>query len=181
MDATYPVRRTAVLALLFAVLAASLAAGAGTSPVSVPQDTTLMTIKYGNDDTEAKLKPEEQVAFLFVYGIWNLEDRCLSDSEVARLCTIEELVKGVSNQGGEMIGLTVDPNLDTNYSYDIAIVGDSCMVRALPRVAGLGAFGMAGSLRRGGGTFYYNPTGADLIRGTVRLTEYGYEGSGFGR
>jgi hypothetical protein len=180
MTTTRAVRTTVILALVLAVGGAALAAGAGKSPVSVPPDTKLMTIKYG-DDTEAKLKSEEQVAFLIVYGIWNLEDACLDESGAGRLCTLEELARGVRTQGGGTIGLKVDPGLDTNYTYDVTIVGDSCMIRAVPRVAGLGAFGMAGSLLRGGSNFYYNPKGPDLVAGTVKLTEYGYEGNGFRR
>jgi hypothetical protein len=45
----------------------------------------------------------------------------------------------------------------------------------------LGAFGLCGSLTRSIGNFYYNPSGPDLVRGTVKLTEYGFEGQGFRR
>ncbi len=174
-------RLTVIAGLLLVVLAAGRAVGAGKSPVTVPEGTTIITVKYGDDGTEAPLKPEEQVAFLFVYGIWGLEGECMEDPEVGRLCQIAELVKGMKGQGGRIIGLSLDPRKDTNYNYDMTIVGADCLIRAVPRIAGLGAFGLAGSPRRGIGNFYYNPAGPDLVRGTVKLTEYGFDGSGFRR
>jgi hypothetical protein len=178
---THAGRTSTILALLFALFAISPVAGAGKSPITVPEGTALMSLKYGEEGTEAQLKPEEQVAFLLVYSLWGLEGDCFSESGVGRLCTIDELAKGVKTQGGEIIGLNVNPRLDTNYLYDIIIVGGNCIIRALPRIAGLGAFGLAGSAQRSAGTFYYNPKGADLTRGTVEFTEYGFEGKGFRR
>jgi hypothetical protein len=48
-------------------------------------------------------------------------------------------------------------------------------------VKGQGAFGPSGSLTRSIGNFSCNPTVPDLVRATVKLTEYGIEGQGFRR
>lgn len=149
------------------------------APVTVPQGTQI-TLKYGDDDTVAALKPAEQVAFLFVYGIWGLQGDCYDkDNGIGRLCTLPELVKGVTKDG-RTIGLKVDPAADANYTYDVTIVGGDCMIRAIPRTPGLGSFGMAGTPRRFSGNLYYNPKGADLSQ-AQKATEYGYNGDGFKR
>ena len=154
---------------------------ANQSPISVPPSVKNITIKYGEDDTPLKLKPAEQVAFLFVYGIWGREGNCLDkDMGIGRLCTMAELVSGVKTNAGGTIGLSEDPGRDTNYSYDIITIGGDCVIRAIPRSPGLGAFATVGSARRSSGNFYYNPKGADLMH-AVKLTEYGYEGKGFTR
>jgi hypothetical protein len=116
-----------------------------------------------------------------VYGIWGLEGNCFdNDMGVGRLCTLAELVKGVKAKSGKTLGLTVDPTQDTNYSYDVITIGGDCIIRAIPRDPGLGAFAMVGTARRSSGNFYYNPKGSDLMY-AVQLTEYGYEGTGFRR
>ena len=121
------------------------------------------------------------MAFLFVNGIWGLEGRALEkDTGLGRLCTLRELITGVKIAGGEVLGLSINPVKDTNYNYDIVIIGEDCLIRALPRVKGIGGFAMLGSPRRAIGTFYYSPDGADLTR-AVKVTEMGYGGDGFVR
>jgi len=173
-------RMIAILILLFAFPMFIQAQSAGKSPVSVPADLKNITVKYG-DDTPVTLKPAEKVAFLFVYGIWGLEGNCFdSDMGVGRLCTLAELVNGVKTKGGETLGLKVDPAQDTNYSYDVILIGGDCLIRAIPRSAGLAAFAMVGTARRSSGNFYYSSKGPDLTN-AIKLTEYGYEGRGFRR
>jgi len=170
-----------VLLIVCFALAFPFVAQAAPSPVSVPDGTKVGTLKYGDSETEVTLPAAEQVAFLFVYGIWGLEQDCLSkDSGVGRLCSIAELVKGVKAASGEIFGLTISPLKDTNYIYDAILIGGDCVIRAIPRGKGLSAFAMVGSANRSSGSFWYSPNSPDLLK-AVKLTEYGYEGSGFRR
>jgi hypothetical protein len=168
--------------LVFAgLLVAQVLSAQAKSQVVVPQGTTVSPVKFSDEQPAVDLKPAEQVAFLFVNGIWGLEGRSLEkDSGLARLCTLRELISGVKMPGGETLGLSVNPVKDANYNYDILIIGEDCVIRALPRVKGLGGFAMLGSPRRAIGSFYYNPDGADLVR-AVKVTEMGYGGDGFVR
>jgi hypothetical protein len=74
----------------------------------------------------------------------------------------------------------VNPVKDTNYNYEIMIIGDACMIRASPRVKGLVGFATLGTPRRSSGNFYYSPDGADMTH-AVKLIEMGFEGDGFRR
>ncbi len=139
-----------------------------------------MPPKYAEDQPPLDLKPEEQVAFLYVYGLWNLEQSCLdSSSGLGRLCTLGELIRGVQTPDGRVLGLSVTPVKDTNYLYEIMIIGGDCVIKAIPRVKGLGGFAVLGSPSRSLGSFYYSPS-ADMTQ-AVKLIELGYQGNGFVR
>jgi hypothetical protein len=169
-----------VLALLCLLLVSAAVAQAAPSPVFVPDGTRISELKYGDEETALTLQPGEQVAFLFVYGVWGLEQDCFSaDSGVGRFCTLAELVKGVKAPGGTL-GLAINPVKDTNYSYDLTIIGSDLVIRAIPRVRDLGAFAMTGSGRRSIGNFWYSPKSGDLTK-ALQITQYGYGGSGFRR
>jgi hypothetical protein len=158
----------------------SVAQAQNKSLVSVPAGTTVMPPKYAEDQPALDLKSEEQVAFLYVYGLWFLEQECLDESSGAgRLCTLGELISGVKTPDGRVLGLSVTPVKDTNYRYEIMIIGSDCVIQAVPRVKGLGGFATLGSPRRSSGNFYYS-TSADMTR-AVKLIEMGYEGKGFVR
>jgi hypothetical protein len=168
-----------VLAVLCLVLVLPAMANAGPSTVSVPDGTRVSELKYGDEEV-LTLQPAEQVAFLFVYGIWGLEQDCISaDMGVGRLCTLGELARGVKAASGGTLGLAINFVKDTNYNYDLFIIGSDLVIRAIPRVKGLGSFAMMGSGRRSSGNFWYSPS-ADLTK-AVQLTQYGYEGDGFRR
>ena len=170
-----------VLASLCLMLVLPAMAQAGPSTVSVPDGTKIAELKYGDQESVLTLQPGEQVAFLFVYGIWGLEQDCISaDTGLGRPCTLAELVKGVKSPGGGTLGLTVNPVKDTNYFYDVIVIGSDMVIRAIPRVRDLGAFAMMGSGKRFSGNLWYSPKSADLTK-AVQLTEYGYEGNGFKR
>jgi hypothetical protein len=158
----------------------SFAQAQNKSLVSVPAGTTVMPPKYAEDQPPLDLKPEEQVAFLYVYGLWFLEQDCLDkDMGLGRLCTLGELIRGVQTPGGRVLGLSVTPVKDTNYRYEILIIGSDCVIQAVPRIKGLGGFATLGSPRMSSGSFYYSP-GGDLTQ-AVKLIEMGYEGNGFRR
>ena len=174
-------RRLFIVFLASLIVAPSFAEETRRSPVSVPDGTTVSPVKFSDEEPAVTLKPGEQVAFLFVYGIWNLESQCLdADMGIGRLATLRELVAGVKTAGGGTFGLSVNPVKDTNYSYDVMLIGNTCVIRATPRVKGLGAFALVGSSKRIIGDFYYNPKGADLTK-AIKLSEMGYSGGGFVR
>ncbi len=150
--------------------------------VVVPAGTQLNTLKYNDTaGTVVQLKPAEQVAFLFVYGMQNLESNCLSTffGGPGRPCALDELVKGVHGKSG-IIGLNTDPAQDSNYQYKLEIIGQDCVIRAIPQHPGLGGFAYIGSPGGMHGNFYYNPTGADMTQAKA-LGEMGYSGKGFTR
>ena len=168
-----------VACLLFTI--SSFAQAQASLPVPVPAGTTVFPPKYAEDQPALELKPAEQVAFLYVYGLWFMEQDCLDkDSGVGRLCTLRELITGVKTPYDQVIGLSVNPVKDTNYNYEIMIIGDSCLIRAVPRVKGLVGFATLGSPRRSSGSLYYSPDGADMTR-AVMLIEMGFDGEGFRR
>jgi len=88
---------TAILGSLLLGPANSAARAVAGSGITVPAGTTVSTLKYGDTaGTVVHLKPEEQVAFLFVYGIEELESTCVSTffGGPGRLCSLSELVQG---------------------------------------------------------------------------------------
>lgn len=155
----------------------------GNGAVAVPAGTKVDTIRFSDEaQTEAHLSPAEQVAFLFVYGIWQAEEQCSSGrSGIGRFCSLPELVAGVTLKSGNSAGLTTDPSRDSNYRYSITNIGNYCIITALPARPNLGAFAVVGT----GGNFasadyYLNPAGTDLSR-AQKLSELGYSGRGFRR
>ena len=90
------------------------------------------------------------------------------------------MIAGVKTPGGQVIGPSVNPVKDTNYNYEIMIIGDACLIRAVPRVKGLVGFATLGTPRLSAGSFYYSPDGADMTR-AVKLIEMGFGGDGFRR
>ena len=166
--------------VLCLILVVPALAQAAPSTVSVPDGTRLAELKYGDQEAVLTLQPGEQVAFLFVYAIWGLEQDCISaDSGTGRLCTLGELIKGVKTPGGTL-GLSVNPVKDSNYSYDVILIGSDLLIRAFPRVRDLAAFAMMGSGRKFSGNLWYSPKSADLTK-AVQITQFGYEGNGFRR
>jgi hypothetical protein len=153
--------------------------------VTVPAGTKVSEIKYGDaNGTVVHFKPAEQVAFLFVYAIKDLEsNNCMNTffGGTGQPCTLSDLVKGVRNKQGQVFGLNTNPAEDTNYHYSVTIIGKDCIIKAIPRHPGLGGFAWVGSPGgMGNGDFYYNPNGADLAK-AKELGEIGYSGKGFKR
>ncbi len=152
------------------------------SGIGIPPGTSVDTLKYGDvSGPVVKLKPEEQVAFLFVSAITDLEGKCLNKffGGPGRLCSLADLVKGVRTNGG-ILGLSQDPIRDSNYHYSVTIVGQDCLILAVPRRAGLGGFAYVGSPGGMNGDTYFNPGGADMSQ-AKKLGEMGYSGQGFRR
>ena len=159
-----------------------VAASGQTTGVTLPSGTKVATLKDSGGKV-VNLKPAEQVAFVFVYGMKDLESTCGSTffGGPGRPCTMSELVNGLKTKNGQTIGLSKNPANDKNYQYTLTIIGKHCIVTAIPKVAGLGAFAWIGSAGgMGGDALYYTPGGADLSNATT-FSEMGYEGDGFKR
>ena len=74
-------------------------------------------------------------------------------------------------------GTTVSP-ID---SYELTIIGQDILIRAVPRVKGVGGFARIGPVKGfGGANFWYNPDGADMTK-AMKITEMGFSGNGFSR
>lgn len=156
------------------------AQSAGT-PVVIPTGTTVDAITLGDDQKKLVLKPEEQVAFLFVYDIWNLERDCVDkQSGLGRLCSAGDLVKGLKGKNGHIIGLTANPSQDANYRYGITIIGEDCIITASPKTPGFGGFAAIGTPDNDRSDFYFNPAGPNMAA-AQRVYSMGYEGNGFKR
>ena len=158
------------------------AQGGQASGLTVPAGTKISALKY-SDGGVVDLKPAEQVAFLLVYNIKDLESTCASTffGGPGRPCSMSELVSGIKTKNGQSVGLTINPAQDPKYRYTLTIIGKFRIITAIPKGPGLGAFawvGQPGGMGRGG--FYYNPDGADLAK-AKELGEMGYEGNGFKR
>jgi hypothetical protein len=164
-----------------AVLVGCAWAQGGQAPgLSIPAGTKISTLKY-SDGSVVNLKPAEQVAWLVVYTIKDLESTCASTffGGPGRPCLLSELLSGIKTKNGQPVGLTINPVQDAKYHYLLQIIGKSCIITATPKGPGLGAFawvGQPGNMASGG--FYYNPEGADLMK-AKELGEMGYEGNGF--
>jgi hypothetical protein len=156
------------------------AQGGQASGLTIPTGTKLSTLKY-SDGSVVNLKPAEQVAFLLVYTLKDLESTCASTffGGPGRPCLMSDLLSGIKTKNGQAVGLTVNPAQDTKYHYTLMIIGMSCIITAIPKGPGLGAFAWVGQPgAMGSGGFCYNPDGADLIK-AKELGEMGYEGNGF--
>jgi hypothetical protein len=172
----------AFLGLLLVFVLCGLAQGGQASGITVPPGTKLATLKY-SDGGVVNLKPAEQVAFLFVYGMKDLESTCGSTffGGPGRPCSMSELVDGLKTKNGQTIGLNQNPAQDLKYSYTLTIIGKHCVITAIPKGPGLGAFAWVGAPSgMGNGGFYYNPDGADLTK-AKDFGEMGYAGNGFKR
>jgi len=135
------------------------AAGVPASPILLPRGTRV-SVKY-EDGSEVKLKAEEQVAFVFLVSMEDLEGYCWSGAYLGRACSLDELIQGLRAKTGGTLGLSQNPNQDPNYRYELTISssGKRYQLEAVPRRAGLGGFLFVGEGDSEFGDFYYNPGG----------------------
>jgi hypothetical protein len=103
------------------------------------------------------LKHEEQIAFMFVGAIDELEHNC--GFYGAEPCTLEVLIRGPKpKDASSPVGkLKFDPNAtDPNYTYKVVLDDGDWKIWANPRKPGLGGIYIKKGLH--GGT-WYNPAG----------------------
>jgi hypothetical protein len=140
--------------------AGSGAAATGQEPATgpFPADATISVVK--SQGTALPLKRAEQIAFIFVESINDLEENC--GRHAAEPCTLDVLVSGPKwkddgSSWDERGKLKYDPNAtDQNYSYKVALKDGGWQIWANPRIPGLcGIYVDGGFISRR----YYNPAG----------------------
>ena len=134
------------------------------APASGPgatQAEVSITVK----DKPLQLQRDEQVAFMFVIAMSDLENECTQHA--GRGCTLDELASGgIPSKDRWQIGhLKFDPRTsDPNYTYTLNAGEKNWEVKATPQKPGLGGFYVVGS-----GMFpkvLYNPKGEASIAST---------------
>jgi hypothetical protein len=89
-----------------------------------------------NDGTNVPLKPEEQVAILFLGAIQQIENDCQS-SDAKRACSMAQMRTSDASHAQH---LKFDPATDPNYTYTVGINGAAWEARAIPKKPGLIGF-----------------------------------------
>ncbi len=141
--------------------APSHASGTGASGAGAPAATAGIAVPQGNQleikwkgGSPLKLKPPEEVAFIVLVSIDNLQDQCQLFFQ--KFCTLPELVKGMKTSQG-VIGLSVNPAQDKNYHYAVGISGKEFAISARPARPGVG--GWLWIQHEFGHDLYFNPQG----------------------
>ena len=81
--------------------------------------TTTAKVEVADGNGPVALKPEEQIAIMFLNGIQLIESDC--QRSLQRACTLDQLVAGpVAPDGTHLRRLKFDPKSDTNYTYTVA-------------------------------------------------------------
>lgn len=137
-----------VAAIFAASKSTASPAGANTSDMpaeqSAPSPTTgpfATTAKVEIEDANGpvKLKREEQIAYIFLSAIENIEHEC--QLTIQRVCTFNEMLSGSESHGGQIEHLKFDPNkTDPNYVYTLAASGMAWEAHANPKKPGLKGF-----------------------------------------
>jgi len=151
-----------------------------TSASGLPEGTTVEA-KYV-DGTPISFKPQEQVAFLFVQTIKSLEsDPCMS--VLKRLCSMNELVQGVKNKTGRVVGFKRNPMQEADYEYRLTFFGQPhetasrYQLEVISKRPGTGGF-LFISDRIGFRDLYFNPNGPATTN-DKKLGSYGSIGDDF--
>ena len=152
----------------------TIAAAGGQAPTTGPL-ATKATVEIKDANGVIHVKREEQIAFIFVAAIKELEAECGRDA--GGPCTIAQLVAGPKSTDGNKVGkLKYDPTTtDPNFTYKITINGPNWELWVTPKQAGLGGFYVAPGMM---GNVYYNPKGAASDKDKL-LTETGITGDMF--
>jgi hypothetical protein len=161
-------------ALICAGAAAGFSHSGGQAPTTGPL-ATKAKVEVKDATGVIPLKHEEQVAFVFLAAIKELEAECGRDA--GGPCTIAQLVAGPKPTGSNTVGkLKYDPTTtDPNYTYKITITGSNWELWITPKHAGLGGFYVAPGMM---GDTYYNPKGAASAT-DKKLTDTGITGDMF--
>jgi hypothetical protein len=154
---------------LFALLAVFVLAPRFSTPVTAQQkpaagpSATKATVEVESEKGVIPLKREEQIAFMFLDAINNLEDNC--SRSAAEPCTLEALVRGPKAKGDFGVGkLKFDPNAtDPNYTYKVTLAGTDWEIWANPKKPGLGGFYAKGKFFGGR---WYNSAGSATAAST---------------
>ena len=144
--------------MILAVTCLAAAAAAQSKPAAAkasPFDTKAK-VEIKVDDKAIPLKREEQIAFMFISAIHDLEKNCESGS--AEPCTLAALIRAPKKKGDFGVGkLKFDPNAaDPNYTYSITLKGADWEIWATPKKPGFCSFYAKGKFFGG---IYYRAAG----------------------
>lgn len=129
------------------------AAGGGSGEIQVPKGVQF-EMKW-DDGSPLNVKPQEEVAFILISDISNLQN-IPCQLNLNRFCSLAELVKGVKTDS-RVEGLTVDPAQDKDYHFNLTITGETFQVAAVPTRPALG--GWLYVKQEFGSDCYFNPHG----------------------
>jgi len=153
------------------------------SAIRLPEGTTVEAEFAGG--VAASFKPDEQVAFLFLQDMKTIQVAFCSKT-LHRLCSPEEMLQGVKDSSGKVIGYRFkqDPTKDTNYRYVLGFLGEPYQtaghyqIEAIPLRPGIGGFLLKGTKGFPVVDFYFNPNGAATTK-DKQLQSYGFSGNDF--
>ena len=135
------------------------------------------TVTAPDHDGPLTLRPEEQVALMFLLSIKSIEFWCVQQEE--RACTLDELIASDRMADGTRVGcLKYGPAEDSNYSYSLTVSDKSWDARAKARKKGLASFHFQSSGNPYFLQTFYRPRGA-IGPVEKEITEYGGSGESF--
>jgi hypothetical protein len=108
------------------------------TPTSGPF-ATKATVEIEDANGPVHLKREEQIAYMFLSAIENIEHEC--QLAVQHACPLDQLLSGAYPKGSSIDHLKFDPNkTDPNYTYTLAVNGMAWEAHATAKKPGLKGF-----------------------------------------
>jgi hypothetical protein len=122
----------------------SAPASASAATVSAPTAAsgpfaTKATVELEDAKGPVQLKREEQIAYMFLSAIEEIEHEC--QLAIQHTCPLDQLLSGTYPKGNNIEHLKFDPNkTDPNYTYTLAVNGMAWEAHATPKKQGLKGF-----------------------------------------
>lgn len=114
-------------------------AGSGAPMPTTGPFATKAKVEIEDANGPVQLKREEQIAYIFLSAIENIEHEC--QLTVQHVCSFNQLLSGSDSHGGQIEHLKFDPNkTDPNYVYTLAASGMAWEAHANPKRPGLKGF-----------------------------------------
>ena len=100
---------------------------------------TTAKVEIEDANGPVQLKREEQIAYIFLSAIENIEHEC--QLTLQHVCSFNQILSGSDSHGGQIEHLKFDPNkTDPNYVYTLAASGMAWEAHANPKKPGLKGF-----------------------------------------
>jgi hypothetical protein len=153
----------------------SLSSSGAALPTTGPF-ATKAKIEVEDSNGAVQLRREEQIAYMFLSAIENIEHNC--QLTLQHVCPMDQILSGAYPQGTYIEHLKFDPNrTDPNYAYTLAASGMAWEAHANPKRPGLKGFCfMARTI--GTTTATYSPAGSAGWT-DIELGNRGIEGDSF--
>jgi hypothetical protein len=115
------------------------AQSAGTGSPSTGPFATTAKVEIEDSKGPIPLKREEQIAYMFMSAMDEIERNCLMTLQHA--CPLNQILTGAYPKGSNVERLKFDPNkTDPNYTYTLATGGKAWEAHANPKKPGLAGF-----------------------------------------